>query len=145
VARYLRQIARRKLWVKCTTSAEWKLIYQPCSRLRAAWTLTWLIELEDELNHGPWLWLWLWLSCISSISFNVGFGMNLYLSNQVLIKFDQLKFLIAVSQSAFPWFWPSCHIISNTCWVPTISVLMLVIIAAQRRKWCEVFWDDAEF
>jgi hypothetical protein len=37
-----------------------------------------------------------------SLSFNVGFGMNLYLSNQVLIKFDQLKLLIAVSQSAFP-------------------------------------------
>jgi hypothetical protein len=30
------------------------------------------------------------------------FGINLYLSNQVLIKFDQLKLLIAVSQSAFP-------------------------------------------
>jgi hypothetical protein len=58
----------------------------------------------------------------------------------VLIKFDQLKLLIVVNQSAFPWFWPSCHIISNTCWVPTISVLTLVIIAAQRKKWCEVFW-----
>jgi hypothetical protein len=65
--------------------------------------------------------------------------MNLYLSNQVLIKLDQLKLLIAVSQSAFPCFWPSCHIIPNTCWVPTKSVLTLVIIAAQRRKWCEVF------
>jgi hypothetical protein len=63
-----------------------------------------IIELEDELNRGPWLWLWLWLClyCISSLSFNVGFGMNLYHSNQVLIKFDQLKLLIAVSQSAFP-------------------------------------------
>jgi hypothetical protein len=90
--------------------------------------------------RGPCLWLWLYLCCISSLSLNVGFGMNLYLSNQVLIKLDQLKFLIAVSQSAFPWFWPSCHIIPNTCWVLTISVLMLVIIAAQRRKWCEVFW-----
>jgi hypothetical protein len=60
-----------------------------------------IIELEDELNCGPCLWLWLWLCCISSISFNVGFGMNLYLSNQVLIKLDQLKLLIAVSQSAF--------------------------------------------
>jgi hypothetical protein len=37
-----------------------------------------------------------------SLSFNVGFGINLYLSNQVLIKLDQLKLLIAVSQSAFP-------------------------------------------
>jgi hypothetical protein len=65
-----------------------------------------IIELEDELNCGPclWLWLWLWLCIcyISSISFNVGFGMNLYLSNQVLIKLYQLKLLIAVSQSAFP-------------------------------------------
>jgi hypothetical protein len=60
-----------------------------------------LIELEDELNHRPYLWLWLWLCCNSSISFKVGFGMNLYLSNQVLIKLDQLKLLIAVSQSAF--------------------------------------------
>jgi hypothetical protein len=59
-----------------------------------------IIELEDELNHGPYLWLW--LCCISSLSFNVGFGMNLYLSNQVLIKLDQLKLLIAVSQLAFP-------------------------------------------
>jgi hypothetical protein len=73
-----------------------------------------IIELVDELNRGPYLWLWLCLCCISSLSFNAGFGMNLYLSNQVLIKLDQLKLLIAVSQSAFPCFWPSCHIISNT-------------------------------
>jgi hypothetical protein len=61
-------------------------------------------ELEDKLNRGSWLWLWLWLwlCYISSISLNMGFGMNLYYSNQVLIKFDQLKLLIAVSQSAFP-------------------------------------------
>jgi hypothetical protein len=58
-------------------------------------------ELEDELNHGPYLWLWLCLCCISYLSFNVGFGMNLYFSNQVLIKHDQLKLLIVVSQSAF--------------------------------------------
>jgi hypothetical protein len=63
-----------------------------------------IIELEDELNRGPCLWLWLWLClcCISPISFNVGFGMNLYYSNQVLIKLDQVKLLIEVSQSAFP-------------------------------------------
>jgi hypothetical protein len=62
-----------------------------------------IIELEDELNRGPYLWLWLWLCCISSISFSVDSGMNLYLSNQVLIiKLDQLKLLIVVSQSAFP-------------------------------------------
>jgi hypothetical protein len=61
-----------------------------------------IIELEDKLNRGPYLWLWLCFCYISSTSFNVGFGMNLYLSNQVLIKFDQLKLLIAVSQSAFP-------------------------------------------
>jgi hypothetical protein len=36
-----------------------------------------IIELEDELNSGPWLWLWLWSCCISPISFSVGFGMNL--------------------------------------------------------------------
>jgi hypothetical protein len=74
-----------------------------------------IIELEDELNRGPCLWLWLcfWYTC--SVSFNVGFDMNLYLSNEVLIKFDQLKLLIAVSQSAFPYFWPSCHLIPNTC------------------------------
>jgi hypothetical protein len=35
-------------------------------------------------------------------SFNMGFGMNLYFSNQVLIKLDQLKLLIVVSQSGFP-------------------------------------------
>jgi hypothetical protein len=52
--------------------------------------------------RGPCLWLWLCLCYISSISFKVGFGINLYHSNQVLIKFDQLKLLIAVSQSAFP-------------------------------------------
>jgi hypothetical protein len=54
--------------------------------------------------HGPCLWLWLCLCCISSLSFNVGFWYELipYLSNQVLIKLDQLKLLIAVSQSAFP-------------------------------------------
>jgi hypothetical protein len=63
-----------------------------------------IIELEDELNRGPCLWLWLYLCYISSISFNVGFGMNVYLSKQVLIKLDQLKLLIAVSQSVFPRF-----------------------------------------
>jgi hypothetical protein len=72
-------------------------------------------ELEDELNRVPYLWLWVCFCYISSFPFKVGFGMNLYLSNQVLIKLDQLKLLIAVSQSAFPLFWPSCHIISNTC------------------------------
>jgi hypothetical protein len=41
-------------------------------------------------------------------------GIYLYLSNQVLIKFDQLKLFIAVSQSAFSCFWPSYHIIPNT-------------------------------
>jgi hypothetical protein len=58
-------------------------------------------ELEDELNHGPCLWLCLF--CIYSLSLLMWvFGMNLYLSNQVLIKLDQLNLLIAVSQSAFP-------------------------------------------
>jgi hypothetical protein len=56
-----------------------------------------IIELEDELNRGPNLWLWLCFCYTCSIYFNVGFGMNLYLSNQVLIKFDQLKLLITVS------------------------------------------------
>jgi hypothetical protein len=74
-----------------------------------------IIELEDELNRGPCLWLWLYFCYTCSVSFNVDFGMNLYLSNQVLIKLDQLKLLIAVSQSAFPYFWPSCHTIPNTC------------------------------
>jgi hypothetical protein len=71
-------------------------------------------ELEDELNHEPSLWFWICLCCISSLSFNVGWY-KLIFSNQMLIKFDQLKLLIAVSQSAFPYFWPSYHIISNTC------------------------------
>jgi hypothetical protein len=60
-----------------------------------------IIEFEDELNRGPCLWLWLVILYLSYL-FNVCFGMNLYLSNQVLIKFDQLKLLIAVSKLAFP-------------------------------------------
>jgi hypothetical protein len=56
-----------------------------------------IIELEDELNHGPCLWLWLCFGFIFSVSFNVGFGLNLYLSDHVLTKLDQLKLLIAVS------------------------------------------------
>jgi hypothetical protein len=71
-----------------------------------------IIEHEDR---GPCIWFWLCFCYISSISFNVGFGMNLYLSNHVPIKLDQLKLLIAVSQPVFPYFWPSCHIIPNTC------------------------------
>jgi hypothetical protein len=74
-----------------------------------------IIELEDDLNRGPCLRLWLYFCYTYSVSFNVGFGRNLYLSNQVLIKLDQLKLLIALSKSAFPCFWPSCHIIPNTC------------------------------
>jgi hypothetical protein len=70
-------------------------------------------QLEDELNHEPYLLLWLYFCYICSLSFNVDFG--LYLSNQVLIKYDQLKLLIAVSQSVFPCFLPSYHIILNTC------------------------------
>jgi hypothetical protein len=62
-----------------------------------------IIELEDKLNRGPCLWLWLCFCYISSISL-MWVGMNLYLSNQMLIKFDQLKLLIAASQSAFPCF-----------------------------------------
>jgi hypothetical protein len=38
-------------------------------------------ELEEELNHEPCIWFWICLCCISSLSFNVSFGMNLYLSN----------------------------------------------------------------
>jgi hypothetical protein len=63
-----------------------------------------ITELEDELSCEPCIWFWICLCCISSLSFNVDFGMNLYLSNQVLIKFDQLKLLIAVSQLAFSFF-----------------------------------------
>jgi hypothetical protein len=74
-----------------------------------------IIELEEELNRGPCLLLWLCFCYTYSISINVGFGMNLYFSNQMLIKLDQLELLIAVSQSAFPCFWPSCYIIPNTC------------------------------
>jgi hypothetical protein len=56
--------------------------------------------------RGPCLWLWLSWTIFMVLDmlmlylfyfFNVGFGMNLYLSNQVLIKFDQLKLLITVS------------------------------------------------
>jgi hypothetical protein len=72
-------------------------------------------ELENKLNHGPYLWLSLCFCYITSVSFNVGFDIYFYLSNQVLIKLDQLKLLIAVSQSAFSCFWPSSHIIPNTC------------------------------
>jgi hypothetical protein len=72
-------------------------------------------ELEDELNHEPCIWFWLCLCCISSLSFNVSFGMNLYLSNHVLIKLDQQKLFIAVSQSVIPYFWPPYYIIPNTC------------------------------
>jgi hypothetical protein len=31
-----------------------------------------IIELEGELNRGPYLWLWLCFCYTSSISFNVG-------------------------------------------------------------------------
>jgi hypothetical protein len=61
-----------------------------------------ITELKDELNSGPCLWLWLCFCYTCSVSFNMGFDMNLYLSNQVLIKLDQIKLLIAVSRSAFP-------------------------------------------
>jgi hypothetical protein len=78
-------------------------------------------ELEDELNRGPWFMVIVdhvygYGYAVSLLSLLMWvFFMNLYLSNQVLIKLDQLKLLIAVSQSAFPYFWPSCHIIPNTC------------------------------
>jgi hypothetical protein len=72
-------------------------------------------ELEDELNREQYVWFWICLCCISPISFNVGFGMNLYHSNQMLVKLDQLKLFIAVIQSVFPCFWHSYHIIPNTC------------------------------
>jgi hypothetical protein len=38
-------------------------------------------ELKDEINLRPCLWLSLCFCYISSVSFNVGFGMNLYLNN----------------------------------------------------------------
>jgi hypothetical protein len=37
-----------------------------------------ITKLEDELNRGPCLWLWLCFCYTCSVSFNVGFGMNLY-------------------------------------------------------------------
>jgi hypothetical protein len=43
-----------------------KLIDQPCSRSRAAWTLTWLIELKDGFNIAFRLFLWpCWAPSIS--------------------------------------------------------------------------------
>ena len=34
----VQQKGDRDSWVKCTTPAGGKLVYQPCSRLRAAWS-----------------------------------------------------------------------------------------------------------
>jgi hypothetical protein len=35
-----------------------KLMYHPCSRLRAAWTPHIIIELEDEINRDPMICQW---------------------------------------------------------------------------------------
>jgi hypothetical protein len=77
----------------------------------------------------------------------VGFGINLYLSNQVLIKFDQLKLLIAVSQLAIPCFWPSYHIIlqyllstnHNKCTHACYNC------CSEEKVAVKSFEDDAEF
>jgi hypothetical protein len=58
-------------------------------------------KLEDEINHGPCLWSWLCFCYIFSVSFNVGLVCT-YTS--MLIKYNQLKLLIAVSQSTFSYF-----------------------------------------
>jgi hypothetical protein len=61
-----------------------------------------IIELEDGLKL--WLWLCLPYSYGVSLTFmlNLWVGIQLYLCNQVLLKFDQLKFLNAVKLSTFP-------------------------------------------
>jgi hypothetical protein len=74
-----------------------------------------IIELEDKINRGPYVMVMVMLLLYLFCFFLMWVGMKLYLSNQVLIKFDQLKLLIVVSQSAFPCFWSSYCIISNTC------------------------------
>ena len=46
-----------------------KLIYQPCSRSRAAWTLTWLIKLKDGIKSFSGYFLWhCWVPTISVLT-----------------------------------------------------------------------------
>ena len=46
-----------------------KLIYQPCSRLRADWTLTWLILLKNEIKSLSGYFLWpCWVPTISVLT-----------------------------------------------------------------------------
>ena len=46
-----------------------KLIYQPCSRSRAAWTLTWLILFKDEIKSLFGYFLWpCWVPTISVLT-----------------------------------------------------------------------------
>ena len=60
----VQQKGNRDSWVKCTTPAGGKLVYQPCSRLRAAWsphtTLVGLVWSESSGGNsivvlGGWL------------------------------------------------------------------------------------------
>ena len=46
-----------------------KLIYQPCSRSRAGWTLTWLIKLKDGFKSLSSYFLWsCWVPTISVLT-----------------------------------------------------------------------------
>jgi hypothetical protein len=83
----------RCLWWKCTTSAECKTNRLAVLTVKSGLDPHMIIELEDGLKL--WYVLWLWLSYSYGVSLTLCLmwvGINLYLiSNQVLIKLDQLK------------------------------------------------------
>jgi hypothetical protein len=64
-------------------------------------------KLENKINRERLRFCY--ICYISSVFCNVSFGTNLYLSNQMLIKFNQLKLLITVNQSCF---WYSYHLLT---------------------------------
>jgi hypothetical protein len=81
----------RCLWWKCTTSAECKTNWLVVLTVKSGLDPHMIIELEDGLKSCSLVMLTIFLWCILPLCL-LWVGIYLYfVSNQVLIKFDQLK------------------------------------------------------
>ena len=126
------------LWWKCATSADWKLIYQSCSRSRAARTLTCLLNwnhcLFQMLNCSKFIYFSHQLPCHNC-------GMVSYMISKYAVNAQLIfKMLTALFSQPLPLIKPCMsfmfiiYLLSTTCAHPCYNH------TAQKRKLLEVCW-----
>jgi hypothetical protein len=127
----------RDLWWKCTISAECKTNRLAVLTVKSGLDPHMIIKLEDGLKSCSLVMLAIFLWCILPLCL-LWVGIYLYfISNQVLIKLDQLKVLNAYSPvhyKAFS-FIHSPHLLSTTCAHPCYKQC-----CSERGCYSEVLW-----